>query len=314
MIDIIYSSIEDYLKKATELGMYATQLSSGKFLCCQKELKLPKLIIGNRYVSTSLLYQFTLKQDCFYIAIPKGNAGMLVNGQQIELNQLLVFTVEQEMLISIPQHYCSHYIIIPTVKLAKYFDEGDIALFKNATRQQIIGNNVCIQSENNQKHLCSLIETLLTESKVLSYQGVLDTQETIIELLCKLLAFSLPLAQQNNISRTRSLAIVNRALSHIHKNDAINITSPELADISFCSLRNLEYAFKSVLRITPKQYLIKRRLQLIHLALKSGRNLIISKVIKNFGIANEGRFAQDYFKFYNEYPHQTRDGIPKLQA
>ena len=312
MIKIIYSCIEDYLKKIAELDIYATQLSPGKFLCSQKELKLPKLIIGNRFVSTSLLYQATLKQDCFYILIQKGNVGMLVNGQEIELDQPLVFTLAQEMLIRIPNNSHLLYMIIPTVKLAKYFDERDIEQLKNATRQKNIGEKVCIQSEKNQKHLCYLIEFLLKRSKLLSYQAVLDTQETIIELLCKLLTLSLPFPPKHNISQTRRLAIVNRALNHIHKSNAINVTSPDLAKISFCSLRNLEYAFKFVLNMTPKQYLIKNRLQLIHLALKSERKLLISEIIKNFGIANEGRFAQDYFKFYNEYPHQTRDRISRL--
>jgi hypothetical protein len=35
----------------------------------------------------------------------------------------------------------------------------------------------------------------------------------------------------------------------------------------------------------------------------------ISDTMKNFGILNQGRFAQDYFKFYNVYPHQTRNVI-----
>lgn len=308
MIDIIYSSIEDYLNKINELGVFATQLSSGKFLCCQKELKLPKLIIGSRYVSSSLLYHLTLKQDFFCIAIPKGNAGMLVNGHAVEPNQLLVFTLEQEMLIRIPKNYDSHYIIIPTINLTKYLGEGNIAQLKKATTQHI-GKNIFIQSEKEQMDLCSLIDNLLKQNELLSYQGVLESQEGIIDSLCKLLTLNLPITQKINISKARRLAIVNRALNHIHKNDAIDITSPELAKISFCSLRNLEYAFKSVLNITPKQYVIKRRLQSIHLALKSEKEVMISDVIKRFGISNKGRFAQDYFKFYEQYPHQTRDRV-----
>jgi len=35
--------------------------------------------------------------------------------------------------------------------------------------------------------------------------------------------------------------------------------------------------------------------------------LPVNEVIKNFGIVNQARFVNDYFKFYNEYPQQTRE-------
>jgi AraC family ethanolamine operon transcriptional activator len=307
MMDIIDSNIEDYLKKLSKFDLYATQFSSGKFFSCQRDLQLPKLIIGSWYVRTSILYQGVLKEDYFYIVIPRRDVSVLINGQKTEFNQPLVFTIEQEMLVCRPDNSYNLYISIPTVELAKYFDEEYIAQLKNATRQQNLGKQVFVKYEKNQNHLCSLIEVLLKKSKTLSYQVVLDSQETIIELLCKLLTLISPLPRQNNISQIRRLAIVNRALNHIHNGSIINVTSPYLAEVSFCSLRNLEYAFKSLLNITPKQYLIKRRMQLIHSALKSDRKVLISEIINNFGIVNQGRFAKDYLKFYNEYPHQTRD-------
>jgi len=307
MVDTIYSSVEDYLKKIAEFDVVATQVSEGHFLCYQRELQLPKLIVGKRYVTTSLLYQCTLKQDCFYIVIPKVNSGTLVNGQKIELGQPLVFTQKQEALGHMPENSCNLYIIIPTVELTKYFDDEKIESFKHIISQCNIHKKALIQPDNDQKNLSSLIDTLLQENTLLSYQEILDGEEMIMKLLCNLLTLNFSLPKKSKISNTTKLAIVNRALNHIHKNSAITITSPELADISFCCLRNLEYAFKSVLNISPKQYLIKRRFQLIHTALMSEGKLPVNEVIKNFGIVNQARFVNDYFKFYNEYPQQTRE-------
>jgi AraC-like DNA-binding protein len=307
MKDIINTSVEDYLNKITEFNMHATQLSSGKFLSCKKELPLPKLTVGSSYISRAMQYHCILKQDCFYIIIPRGSIGMGLNGQAVAFNQSFVFTLEQEIFTSTADNSYNLYIIIPTVELAKYFDEEYITELKNATRLQNLGKKIFIKSEYNQNHLCSLIEALLEQSQTLSYQEILSTQEIIIESLCKLLTLISPLPRQNNTSQTRKLAIVSRALNHIHNGNSINVTSPELAKVSYCSLRNLEYAFKSVLNITPKQYFIKRRMQLIHSALKSNRKVVVSEIIKNFGIVNQGRFAKDYLKFYGEYPHQTRD-------
>jgi len=310
--DTTFSSIDDYLKKITEFDIHAMQLSSGKFFCRKTELQLPKLVISSRYVSTSMQYHTTLKQDCFYIVIPRGNMNIAVNGYKTKLNQPLVFTFGQEIFACIPENSRNFHITIPTIELAKYFDEENIAQLKLATAQQNLGQQVFFLSENSQSHLCSLMEILLNRNQLLSYQAVLDAQETIIELLCKLLTLTSPLLKKNNTSQTTKLAIVKRALGHLHKNTAINISVPELADVSFCCLRSLEYAFKSVLSITPKKYLIKRRLHLINTALKTESNLSVSDIIKNFGVVNQGRFAQDYLKLYQEYPHQTRYRILQL--
>ena len=309
MIDIIFPEVEGYLKEITEFDINAVQLSSGKFACHKKELQLPKLIIGNRYVNTSMQYHFVLKEDCFYIVIPRGNEGISINGYNMGLNQPVVFTLGQEVFSRVSNDSYNFHIVIPTAELIKYVDEQSIEQLKKAVAQLSFGQRLFNQYENSQNHLCSLIDILLNRSAVLSYQAVLDAQETIIELLCKLLTLNPLLPQQNSISQTRKLAIVNRAVNHLHSSDAMNITTPELAAISFCCIRSLEYAFKSVLQMTPKQYLIKRRLNLIHSALKKDGKMSVSEIMENFGVVNQGRFAQNYFKLYNEYPHQTQSKV-----
>jgi AraC family ethanolamine operon transcriptional activator len=307
MNKIIFPSVEEHLNGLKGFDMHAMQLSSGKFLCQQRDLQLPKIIIGDRFISTAVQYHSVLQQDWFYILIPKHNDGVYANGQEICSNQSLIFTENQEVLVQVPDNYYAFYIIITTDELAKYFNEEDIQQLKNITSQQYLVKNVFTQPENNQKKLCSLIENLLNKSDHLSFQAVIDNQESIIESLCKLLALSSALPKITNINMPTRLAIVNRALKHIQNNSALNITISELTKVSCCCVRSLEYAFKSVLNMTPKQYLIKRRFQLIHFTLKSNSNTSISEILKSFGIVNQGRFAQEYLKFYDEYPHQTYD-------
>nr|WP_252727361.1 helix-turn-helix domain-containing protein [Colwellia sp. C2M11] len=84
------------------------------------------------------------------------------------------------------------------------------------------------------------------------------------------------------------------------------MTIPELAKASFCCVRTLEYSFKQIIGMTPKQYIITRRLQQIHITLKEDKTKTIAELTKSYGIVNQGRFAQDYFKFFNEYPSDTK--------
>ena len=314
MRDIIFPSIDDYLNGLIGFDIYATQISSGNFLCRQRRLQLPKLVLGDRFISTALQYQATLQQDCFYVVIPKNNVGMYMNGKKTHFNQPLLFTENQEMLIRTPSNSVNFHILIPTSELGEYFDDDMIEQLKKITFLQNTGKSIFIQSVGNQKYLCSLIESLLNQKDELSKQELLDAQEKIIRSLAELLLIAPELKKLKHLKKPTRLAIVNRALSYIHKNNSLDITIPEVAKVSFCCARSLEYAFKSILSMTPKQYLIKRRLQLIHSILKNQTDMPISEIVEKFGIVNQGRFAQDYFKFYNEYPHETRGKISRLDS
>jgi len=307
MNKITYQSVEDHLNGLKEFNIHATQLHPGNFVCHQRELQLPKLIIGDRFINTALLYDSILQQDFFYILIPREHKGISINGKKTPLHQSIIFIKNQEMLVRVPDGFYAFYIIITTDELNNYFGENNIELLKKVIWQQNLVQNTFHQPEYIQLHLCSLIEKLLNQNKYLSYQNVLNTQEAIIESLYELLIIGTSLTTTKIINTPSKLVIVNRAIKHIHKSNVLAITSPELAKASCCCIRNLEYAFKSILDISPKQYLIKRRLQLINTALKIESNLSITDIMNNFGIINQGRFAQDYFKFYGEYPHQTRN-------
>lgn len=305
MNKITFPSVEEHLNGLKGFDMHAMQLSSGKFLCQQRDLQLPKLILGDRFINTAVQYHSVLQQDWFYILIPRHNDEVSVNGHKISINQPLILTESQEALVQVPDNYYAFYIIITNDELKKYFDEESIEQLKKFLSQQNFLKNIFTQSGSNLQHLCALIETLLNRSKDLSFQAVLDSQEKIIESLCQLLTFSSVLPKVNMINMPTRLAIVNRALRHIHETNFLNITISDLAKISCCCVRSLEYAFKSILSITPKQYLTKRRFQLIHATLKHKSNTPINEILKTYGVVNQGRFAQDYLKFYDEYPHQT---------
>ena len=158
MSNITFLNIDDYLKGLTDFDIHATQISSGRFLCRQQQLQLPKLILGENFISTGLQYQATLQQDYFYIVIPKNNVGTHMNGHKTSVNQLLLFTENREILIRTSDNYCHYYIFISPNELGGAFDGKTINKLKKAIALQNIGINIFTQSESNQKYLCSLIE------------------------------------------------------------------------------------------------------------------------------------------------------------
>jgi len=302
-----FSEVYNYLNTISVYDVSGTQLSAGKFSCHKREVQLPKLIISNHEINMAMQYHATLKHDYFYIIIPRNGEGVKIDGYEIKHNSPIVFIPEQETIFVFYANTFDYHITIHATELVKYFDVENIEQLKVILTNRNFSSPTCFHLQIYQNGICSLIDLLLSQSKTLSYQAVLDVQENIIELLHKLLTTDLMLLEKDNTNNKTKLAIVNRSLNYLNTNNTINITTLELANISFCCLRNLEYAFKLILGITPKQYLIKRRFQLINLSLKYDKTISINQTLNNFGVLNQGRFAQDYFKFYNEYPHQTRN-------
>lgn len=308
VIDLNFFSIDDFLQGLTKLDIYATQLSPGRFACRHREIQLPKVVIGDRHFSHAFQFHTSMSQDYLYIVLPQaGECFMSVNGTNLPAHQPLVFSQHQEMLFKIPHNFPRYYvIIISSEELAQFYGEAALRTLKAALNRQSFSENIFVDSESAMSQLSAIINNLLNTGHLLSYQAVLNAQDALIHLLCNLLTLTTSSSKLKHINQSRKLAIVRRALHHIHHSSTLDITIPTLAQASFCCVRSLEYSFKTITGMTPKQYIIKRRLQLIHCALQKDQKSSINELAKAYGIVNRGRFAQDYFKFFDEYPHQTQ--------
>tara|TARA_R110002153_G_scaffold17835_2_gene62134 strand:+ start:5109 stop:6041 length:933 start_codon:yes stop_codon:yes gene_type:complete len=307
VLDVKYSSIEEYRQGLSKLDMSVIQVTPGHFSCQLRELNLPKITIGDRVFSTAMHWQTAVKQDCLYIVLPTCNSELSVNGQNTPINQPIVFSEHQEMLFRIPANFPKYYVIvISSAEFAKYYGDENIQRLKKRIINQNYEINFFSNISFHLKSLCVLIESLLNHGNLLNYQAAIDAQETLLDLLCKLLTLEPSIPKSNHMFQSRQLTIVSRALNFIHKKSVLNITIPDLAKVSFCCIRTLEYSFKAIMNMTPKQYIIKRRLHLIFNELRSNNVSSIREITTTYGIVNQGRFAQDYYKFFNEYPHQTQ--------
>ena len=308
MTDIEFYCIDKYSQELLNMDVYTTQISPGVFSCKLRKFELPKIIIGDQLINTSIQFHAKITGDCFHIILPCKNMDkVFVNGKSLLHRQILVFAQHQEMFIQIPKNYPKHYIlVISSEELARYYGSENIAILKEAVEYQNFSESIFVNSCKSLKNLIVIIEELLNHGYLLNYLAVMDAQETLMGLLCDLLELKDSSPNLPIITQSRQLAIIGRALNYIHKSSTLNITIPEVAKVSFCCTRTLEYSFKAILGMTPKQYLIKRRLQSIHLSLKEGNANTIAELTKSHGIVNQGRFAQDYFQFFNEYPHHTK--------
>lgn len=106
-------------------------------------------------------------------------------------------------------------------------------------------------------------------------------------------------------ARRRAL---DRALNYLYGSDNSVLSVPELSQIAGASQRTLEYAFRETFSMSPRAFLIQRRLHAVRrdlLALAPHSPATVGEVAHAHGFHELGRFAGDYKRTFGELPSET---------
>ena len=109
--------------------------------------------------------------------------------------------------------------------------------------------------------------------------------------------------RQISINREK---VVKRAKSFIKEFEGEFITISTLCEAANVSWRTLDYSFKSLIGVTPKQYLQAYRFNKARIALlEASKNHKIADIANKLGFWHIGQFSSDYRKYFGELPSQT---------
>ena len=119
----------------------------------------------------------------------------------------------------------------------------------------------------------------------------------IVEVCC-----NLALKQGNTVSSTGN-AVVDKAIEYIEENLATVESINEICNELYIAKSHLHHLFKKHLNITPKQYLITKRLILAQREIYSGKKP--TEVYTNFGFNDYSAFYRDFKKFFGYSPSEV---------
>ncbi len=153
-------------------------------------------------------------------------------------------------------------------------------------------------------YFCSLIfegSVAATNPKLCEHSVVL-----LYELLHELaLGLSARLSDEKITSSGAHYVV--QAEEHMRANLDQQISISEIAAAIGVSQRSLQLAFRELRGTSPRETLAMMRLEAVHKRLMSGdNNSGVTDLALEFGVANVGRFARSYQKFYGEKPSHTR--------
>lgn len=294
---------KEFLTHGNDLNVL--QLSTEEYVYKLQLLKFESLTLSRRFVSNQTLISGSIINDSIVLGIQSPSSACHINGQEISSRVLPICAPSEELAILYPNNYTIIVLNINLSSVKEYVEEEQLFFLMTHAFQlrSLKSENLHAQQFNtNYFSICSYI---LDNYQHIGQQAMMDFEQTLINdfsnLLIKTNSCKFPLSLQ---PQQRS-KIVNRALKFIHDANYINFNISTIAQNAYCSVRTLEYAFKQVLSITPKQYMIMKRLHFINAELSTGKNVLIKDVLTKYGVTNLGRFSQDYFKLFGEYPRET---------
>ncbi len=295
------TSVEHYSESIKSLDVKVIQLSKGEFYSKQTLLNLDKMMIGYRHTKAACIIEGASNKNFFSVAIPCSSTGVKVNGHTITSHNLLIASPSEAMLSRFSENARYHTLTIPMKEMQGHWDEGCAleVLEKAPNIRKSQYDFTCKKAK-----ITKLIDYLINHYNIMSSVSIADAQEDILSNIISMLNATSYMVSIKLKSSTRH-AIVKRAVEYINSQSSAFVAITDVARESFCSLRSLEYAFKSIYNLSPKQYLILRRLHFIRRDLMSINVSNIKELVQSYGVENAGRFSRDYASFFGEYPKET---------
>lgn len=301
-----FSTIEQYTDAFAELSMYTMQLSSGAFDSRHQIVMLPNMALSSRSLNAACFHHGTIDEEIYFVFLPHPQVSGKFCGKEIRYQHLLICDNTRDYISQYAKGASGFSVTVEKSRLCGYLGFNHGMAFPDLAG--LVSLNFCLlpQIECYKARLVTLLQQVFEQSEQLhSRQAQLDIEERICILLANAIAPALKQKQSVSTRLSTRQNIVTRSLSYIREHTPRSVSVLELCEAAYCSLRTLEYAFKSILDMTPKQYLSLYRMHQIHQVLLTGGLVKVEPVIQSFGIINTGRFAKDYYNLFGEYPKQT---------
>jgi len=108
------------------------------------------------------------------------------------------------------------------------------------------------------------------------------------------------------LSSSERWRVVRRAEDYLTDRVDGTVRMDELCSAACTSLSRLERSFREVLGLSPRRYLMLRRMAAVRGELLAGRSgATVTDTAMRWGFFHLGRFAEEYAALFSELPSQT---------
>lgn len=279
------------------------QTSYGQLQSFRKSLILDNCTLFYRQSAGALVANYSNRTQQFLIVLPLLDS--MVNGKPLTLEQLFLIAPNEVIHQAIPEGFQTFGISFSAEQAALYLPANLLQAITDGA-EGIRSNKIKLPFIAEFKgSVIELYEQLYALKDNVDAYDIAQYEQSLFALIERLFKPLLKHSKLKTYLNSSRRNIVSRAIEHIIDNDLTDIPIHELADKCYCSMRSLEYAFKSIYSMTPKQFLSVRRLHIVREKIKAQEFASLKDLMLHIGVSNPGRFSAQYFKLFGEYPRET---------
>ncbi len=300
-----YSTVEELREeiRGNSYDLYEVlQKSEGAFNSSHSTYILQSSVISQRFMEAAAIHRMHIREDVVKFILLDTQQPVRINGETMDDSGLYLVTPGEYMVSDYPENTRSVSFEISREKLEQFVDPEVVnkAMERSAVCRHKAFSH---QFEMMKNVLKKTAESLFDQIDFPSIESLKNAEESLLQSIEKL--FHQIENYDDKPKASRRFLVVKRAIEYLDACESRSITVEQLAKESFSSIRGLEYAFKDVIGMTPKRYLLLRRMHNIRHELLSGRATSVTALLQSYGVVNWGRFSKDYRVLFGEHPKDT---------
>ena len=228
------------------------QMSQGPLHAFRKSLILNNVSLFYRQESAALVATCLNLPEQFLVAIPL--LDIIVNGKELTVEQLFVIAPDEIIHHPVPEDFQAFGICFTKDQALQYLPaELLMAISKNA--EAIRANKIALPFIVEFKSkVIELYEEIFANRESITAEQSQEHEKALFKLVEELFWPLLQHAKTSSHFIGSRRNIVSRAIEYIVENDVDDIPVQELADKCYCSMRSLEYAFKSIYQTAQSSF------------------------------------------------------------
>lgn len=298
-----FTSIEELDELPRELGwpLEYRQIEPGSFSSTFTNAEGDTWFLMEEQSSRRVEVEAAAPDGMFVLAVFEGAPGV-VNGKSIAEDRIVVQAPGSSFLTALPAGFTATQIGIAE----EQFEEVSRAIAPDLTGRR--GDfDVFAAAPGQIANVRQAMRSAILTPSIREATRNEAASSIVADLLAT--AFHQGQAQFGPVlHRAAARRALDRAKEYIEENVTGAIRVASLCSYSGTSLRSLERVFSRELGVTPKQYVIARRLNAVRrrlLAAEEEQELRVTDVAQDHGFSHLGRFAGDYRSYFGESPRET---------
>lgn len=303
-----FNDFDEFSESIHGWGVDFHQLESGRSQTELIQFGSPRLMVARFQMDKPFCQKGSTPPGMLSLGLIEPGAGKVLTTEgTLTDNEMWCFSADREFACTSQSDFRAYGLSIQE----SFLDEVmDLCELSNA--QSPVGSNQVVRSRQRidldllRNHLIMISHNIRNGEAALNSQQ--QTHELELDLTRQVLqVLSGPQEAIKPSMTSRRQLVLKRTLEYLDANPHTPVTVYELAQAVGSGIRTLEYVFKDYFGVSPKTYLVSRRLIGAHRELNrsEAKSERISDIANRWGFWHLGRFSDTYKQFFGELPSET---------